>query len=81
MVKGNYWDSSFFTITIDAEMDQEFFLKIVVPNYADTSLAFRVTGDTVRVGEVRPMRYVAVDGVSVVYSIPTFTRTMDGIKE
>ncbi|NRA11210.1 MAG: TonB-dependent receptor [Crocinitomicaceae bacterium] len=80
LVKGNYMDSSFYTTDITAALNDTFYLKLIVPEYLDTSLIFIVDGNVMQLGTIQMRKNLALDEVEVVYKRPMFERTMNGIK-
>jgi hypothetical protein len=80
MVKGNYMDSSFYTTDIKAALNDTFYMKLIVPEYLDTSILFIVTGDLIQLGIVKMQKNLSLDAVEVIYKKPMFERTMNGIK-
>lgn len=80
LVKGNYLDSSFFSTDIKASIDQEFYVKVIVPEYMDTTIRFTVTENPVELGTIQMQKDLTLDEVNVLYIKPMFERTMNGIK-
>jgi len=80
LVKGNYLDSSFFSTEITANIGQEFYLKLIVPEHMDSTIHFKVTENPVQLGIIQMKKDLTLEEVKVVYIKPMFERTMDGIK-
>ena len=79
LVKGNYLDSSFFNTVISAKPNEEFYIKISVPDYVDTVVQFKITGDVVDLGTIQQEKDLSLDVVEVKYRKPLFERTINGI--
>lgn len=80
LVKGDYMDSSYFSMAIKANLNDTFFIKLTVPEYLDSTIIFVITGKYIQLGTIQMQKDLTLDAVNVVYSKPLFERTMDGIR-
>lgn len=79
MVKGTYVDSSYLSIPFDGRLGKEYYLKLVIPGYRDTTINFTVQDTLVSLGTISLGLSLELDAVNVVYEKPVFERTMNGI--
>lgn len=79
LVKGTYIDSSSLQMTMEADGKSDFYLKLSVAGYSDTTVNFRVSSEQVHLGKIVLLGGLALDEVSVTFVKPTFERTMDGV--
>ena len=80
LVKGSYLDSSYFSTQISAQINDAFYMKVIVPGYMDTIINFVVEGDLVKLGTILQNKDLTLDAVKVSYRKELFERTMNGIQ-
>lgn len=77
--KGGYLDSNVFNITFNTKNNVEFYLRLKVPGFSDTLIAFSATDSVIKLGDIELSSNRALDVIDVVYVKPMFERSMDGI--
>lgn len=79
LVKGTYIDSSLLEMVLETRGKKDFYLKLAVAGYSDTTVNFKAEGDRVDLGKIVLIGGLALDEVNVTYVKPTYVRTMDGV--
>lgn len=79
LIKGNYIDSNQFMIEFKAVIGDSYYLKLIIPGYADTIIPFVANELVVQLEPIRLMSGLTLDAVQVTYEKPVFVRTMEGL--
>lgn len=80
LIKGSYLDSSYFSIAFDPKDHSDFYIKIKIIGFADTTLQFTKTDTVVHLGVILLEQSKNLKEVEIFYREPMYERTMDGIK-
>jgi hypothetical protein len=78
--KGSYIDSTYFSVVMDTDGAEDFYIKFKIPGFTDTLMNFTADDSVVSLGIIQLQADKSLETVEVRYVKPAYERTMDGIK-
>lgn len=79
LIKGTYLDTNSFSVRFNPGEERDFYAKISVPEYIDTTLNFTINDTLIKLGIIVLTKNQELETVDVVFRKEMFTRTMDGV--